>query len=418
MGPYSRLIPTVSLSMGLWACADELPPPAPAHATDSGLGGGAGSTGGSSGSGGGAGCACSPNHATGSCTSGSCVVTSCNPGYGNCDDRDDNGCEVRLDVDGNCGECGRECLGAACTAGVCEGIVLLSALAAPWGVAVDATSIYFSDSVDGYIDRASKVDGAGRISLASGYPWTWFLVMDGGYVYFTTRKGHTVERVLADGSAPAETVLSPGVKTGGLAIDSGFIYFTQSDDTGFVWRAPKKVGATSVKLTTAQVLPLGLTVDGSNVYWSGGDKLADGQVRRIAKTASPNTSAGQQVATGQGAVFSVISDSKMVFWSSADTGLGRISRYNIATTKIDTLAVTEEPAAYAAVDEKNIYWAASDDSAGYVYRLAKNHDASKNPAPPVKLYSGAGAKPRYLAVDEVAVYFTDHGTGRILKVAK
>ncbi len=405
------------------ACAEELPPPENAGGTGAGTSGGAagssGSSGasGSGGSSGDAGCVCSPSNATGSCDTGSCVVVSCKSGFGDCDGKDDNGCEEALNVDGNCGACGRSCLGAACTAGACEAITLVSGLTDPWGVLVDDTHVYFSDFKDGFIDRASKVDGSGRTSLASGYPSTWFMVRDGGYIYFTTRAGQTVDRVLADGSAQAETFLSPGVKTSGLVIDSGTIYFTQSELAAFVWRAPKKKGATAVKLVTQQDTPLGIAVDDTNVYWGSGSNLGSGEVRRVKKNVSPETLSGQQVATSQGSVRGVLLDSKSVYWTSDDSGHGRVTRYNIATANVEALAVTE-PAEYAVVDGKYIYWAASDDTAGHIYRLEKDYAPTAAPAPVVKLFSEAGAKPHDIAVDATALYFTDDGKGRVLKIAK
>ena len=405
------------------ACADELPPPvngssgagAIGGAGNGGSGGSAGTAGSGTGSvGNDAGCECYPKNATGSCSGGACTVASCNKGFGNCDGDDTNGCEELLSVDGNCGACGRSCLGATCVAGVCQPITLVSGLTDPWGLLVDDTSVYFSDYTDGYIDRVSKTDGSGRIQLAKGYTTTWFMVMDGGYIYFTTRNGKTVERVLADGSAPAETFLSPGVKTSGLVVDGGTIYFTQSEASGFVWRAPKKKSAATVSLVAPQASPLGLAVDETNAYW--GNDLS-GEVRRIKKTIKGGTSPGQPVATGQGVVRGIVSDSHMVFWASEDSGVGRVSRYNTATTKLDVLAVTE-PTRFLAVDAKYVYWAASDATMGHVYRLEKDYVPTAQPAPVVPIFSEAGATPHYVAVDQKAVYLTDSGKGRVVKVAK
>ncbi len=406
------------------ACAQELPPPEAAAGAggSSGSGGsdgGAGSGGGDGGggSGGAAGsCTCSPDHATGSCSSGSCAIVECDPGFGDCDNEDSNGCEEPLNVDGNCGACGRSCLGTACVAGNCAATTLLSGLTDPVAVIVDDSSIYLSDLTLGTIDRASKTDGSGRTTLAGGYPSTWFMVIDGEYLYFSTRYGKTVERVRTDGSSVAETFLSPQVKTSGLAVDAGYIYFTESEPGGFVWRAAKKKGAVAKKLVTQQDSPYDLAIDDVYAYW-GGTKQSNGEIRRVAKNATPGMLPGQQVATGQGIVRAVVIDSQMVFWTSVDSGFGRVTRYNIATTKVDILAITE-PAEFLAVDETYLYWAASDSEAGYIYRLEKDHDASQQPAPVVKLYSEPGTEPYSVAVDATALYFTERGKGRVLRVAK
>jgi len=69
--------------------------------------------------------ACSFDHASGSCSAGSCVLDSCDENWGNCDGNPDNGCET--DLRGNiehCLACGNGCeyehAAALCTAEGCE----------------------------------------------------------------------------------------------------------------------------------------------------------------------------------------------------------------------------------------------------------------------------------------------------------
>ena len=50
--------------------------------------------------------ACQPNHAFGSCVSGTCEIAACDLGYGDCDGQVDNGCEAPVVTVSNCGECG------------------------------------------------------------------------------------------------------------------------------------------------------------------------------------------------------------------------------------------------------------------------------------------------------------------------
>ena len=60
-----------------------------------------------------------------SCETGTCQLTSCSPGYANCDDDDSNGCEVDTQNDpSNCGECSTQCTnehgGSLCSGGQCS----------------------------------------------------------------------------------------------------------------------------------------------------------------------------------------------------------------------------------------------------------------------------------------------------------
>ena len=65
---------------------------------------------------------CSFSHSTSTCVSGSCELGTCNPGFGNCDTIDSNGCETSLMTDpNNCGGCGHTCpYGIGCSQGTCS----------------------------------------------------------------------------------------------------------------------------------------------------------------------------------------------------------------------------------------------------------------------------------------------------------
>ncbi|PKN21364.1 MAG: hypothetical protein CVU65_17010, partial [Deltaproteobacteria bacterium HGW-Deltaproteobacteria-22] len=76
---------------------------------------------------GGCGAPCAPDHATGSCVDGSCVLESCNDGFLDCDG-DGTGCETDIAADqANCGGCDHSCAAHAganaasvnCSLGVC-----------------------------------------------------------------------------------------------------------------------------------------------------------------------------------------------------------------------------------------------------------------------------------------------------------
>jgi hypothetical protein len=66
---------------------------------------------------------CSFAHATAACAAGSCYVSACTSGWGDCDSDDANGCEVSLTTNSNCGACGAVCslsnATASCSSGTC-----------------------------------------------------------------------------------------------------------------------------------------------------------------------------------------------------------------------------------------------------------------------------------------------------------
>ena len=73
---------------------------------------------------GGCGIPCSRANATATCASGTCQIESCNPGWGNCDGIDANGCETPLNTLTNCGGCGVPCnlpnASESCSTGTCQ----------------------------------------------------------------------------------------------------------------------------------------------------------------------------------------------------------------------------------------------------------------------------------------------------------
>jgi hypothetical protein len=70
------------------------------------------------------GTSCSRNHATASCTGGSCHIGTCDTGWGNCDGSDGNGCETQLNSMQHCGDCDTPCTRAhataTCSTGSCQ----------------------------------------------------------------------------------------------------------------------------------------------------------------------------------------------------------------------------------------------------------------------------------------------------------
>ena len=66
---------------------------------------------------------CRLDNATAACVDGGCVIDTCDPGWGDCDGINENGCEADLDADpDNCSRCGLECITPNANAGCLEGV--------------------------------------------------------------------------------------------------------------------------------------------------------------------------------------------------------------------------------------------------------------------------------------------------------
>ncbi len=68
------------------------------------------------------GAACVIPNGVGTCSTGSCSVATCDPGFGDCDGDPSNGCESDLSDDASCGACGVACTGSElCALEACRG---------------------------------------------------------------------------------------------------------------------------------------------------------------------------------------------------------------------------------------------------------------------------------------------------------
>lgn len=99
----------------------------------------------------------------------------------------------------NCGQCGNNCGGGECIAGICQPFVIASEQLFPCAVVADETGVYWSvqntDKTDGQIRYWRSLDGStGR--LAQNFNAPFALALDDQYIYWTTNETlATVQRV-------------------------------------------------------------------------------------------------------------------------------------------------------------------------------------------------------------------------------
>ncbi len=98
--------------------------------------------------------------ATAACVGGTCAISSCAVGLGNCDGMAANGCETPITTNLNCGTCGHACgAGTSCVSGLCLPAPPTGVAAVPggWKIAVSWTA---SQGATGYeVLRGSNAAG-------------------------------------------------------------------------------------------------------------------------------------------------------------------------------------------------------------------------------------------------------------------
>jgi hypothetical protein len=322
----------------------------------------------------------------------------------------------------NCGACAHSCGAAECVGGICSPSLVASGLSGAKRMALDATSVYWTNSGDGTVRTVSKQGGMIGV-LASQVPSLYGIAVDATSVYFTSEgtagatftdgsvlkvpnlkvppaggskpfvlaKGRKRPRALridsvnvtwldhgidvADGAALQCPLGGCGATTPnlvaaqlqtpyGLAIDTKRIYYTQQGAGAVMMVA--LTGGVPLSLAQGQEQPSGIAIDGTQVFWAN---LGDGSV-----ASSPFTVSGgaTPVAQVQGFPQDVATDGTFVYFTDTQTvpGEGAVMRCPVAGCSGPplVLAANVATALDLAVDQAFVYWLGSD---GTLMRAAK-----------------------------------------------
>jgi hypothetical protein len=167
----------------------------------------------------------------------------------------------------NCGRCGHDCQGGACTAGACQPVQIFADTKGPYGIGVDATSVYWSDN--GYINKCDKrgcsqptvlawIDGVSAGPGAIGP----LIVVDATNVYWADNGGVRSCATSGCGQAPA-TLSSAG--SAPLAVQGGSLFF---EDVSGVVSCPVTGCGAQPTVVAANSGGRFMAADSQNVYWT------------------------------------------------------------------------------------------------------------------------------------------------------
>ena len=307
-----------------------------------------------------------------------------------------NGCDYQTDPK-NCGGCGHDCGGGACTGGLCPIAVLASGQASPRGIVVDANRVYWATSPS--INSVPPSGGKVSTLVPTGASW---LAIDATTLYWG---GLNVAKAGLDGSGVV-TLASIPDSINGIAVSANDVYWGDAFQ-GRVGRVPKAGGATSYVAPNEQQ-PDAFAVDATNVYWTN---YLGGQVRMM-PLAGGNV---VTLATGQDYAMGIAVDATSVYWVSNKN----VMKVPIAGGAPVVLAPTIGSGPLT-IDATYVYWGVGNSyGAGWgpVSKVTKNGGvatvlASPSALPDAVLWAAG------IAVDATSVYFTENVAGRVFKVAK
>src|ERR1019366_546737 len=110
-----------------------------------------------------------------------------------------------------------------------------------------------------------------------------------------------------------------------------------------------------VHLAGSQVLPAGIRVDATSVYWTNIGTNADGTVLKIPLEGGSTVT----IATGQDGPYGIAVDSSKAYW--ADEGGGTVNAASIGGGgSIIPIATQQGAPTSVVVDTNNVYWSAPD----------------------------------------------------------
>jgi hypothetical protein len=166
------------------------------------------------------------------------------------------------------------------------GVVAQEPAWSPYGVAVDATHVYWSDSGNSAIKRRALTSldrdlPAERV--ISGEEGPMDIALDGQRLYWLTSTGLVRS---CDKAGPCTPLTLASGQTGAefLLVDDLYVYWTTYVTGGSVRRVQKMGGRLVVEsLATNQKMPYGIAQECGTIYWTNHNDFHTGEVMKVTK---------------------------------------------------------------------------------------------------------------------------------------
>jgi hypothetical protein len=337
-------------------------------------------------------------------------------------------CSIVTDLsDLSCPTCSDASASDAAGDGGEAGPTLLATVDAPWMMAIDDTSIYWTDTTTQTVAKASKVDGSNLVTLAKGESAAGFypqgIALDAAFVYWCDATGFVRKCAKSGCQNNPETIASapPNTSTQYLTVDATDVYFVTQD--GHVLRVPKTGGLVQ-QLAYLPGMAAMIIADASFVYVS----FEDGSIRKLAKGGGgPVTDAGTpdaaQLITGSASpesAYGMLLVGTRIYYSNS-VALGQLSYVDVNgfDAGSGTIAAQQNFPWGLATDGPTLYWTNFGDYLANSPNGSIMKCAFGNCVPTV-VASGQQI-PRFVASDDQAIYWATGGnqrSGGVWRLAK
>lgn len=311
----------------------------------------------------------------------------------------------------NCGRCGHSCLGGDCKASACQPIALTTGEGEVYGVANDATHVYFTSFTGNFVARVAKTGGLSQKLATTRTFLARKVAVNATHVYWSADDSPgVVARCPLTGCVAAPEVLATPDRPFGLALDSTSVYWADRN-SATLSRRPIGGGAEVAVATSLGGLPIAAAVDNGSLFWivdftgSVQGAASDGGTFRV----GVNGTSGRDL----------VLNKTDVYWGAAiDPGLdGKISHApRDGAGPVTFLAnAGGEPMALA-IDAQRVYWTAWDRKADGGVVSAAVYSCPLASCGARTVVAAAQDLPRGIAVDATAIYWGVNGA--VMKLAK
>jgi hypothetical protein len=164
-------------------------------------------------------------------------------------------------------------------------IALATGLQGPTAIAVDATNVYFAQSVGGTIKSVPIAStGSGPVTVLATLQTPYGIAVQSNVVYWTNYSGTSgangnsyasIMSVSNSGTGTPATLTTATNAEGayGIAVNATTIFFTAQNNTGTATEVESLplAGGNPAVLAPGQLQATGIALDGTNVYWTDWD---------------------------------------------------------------------------------------------------------------------------------------------------
>ena len=260
--------------------------------------------------------------------------------------------------------CQGSCDGVKKAPKVPGGVTTIESTSSARGLGVDASNTFWAQS--GGIMRDTLTSGAIATPL-TGVSSPYGVALDATHVYFTAGSSSGSVQRIGKSGAGLDVILANQSTPRGIAVDDTYVFW--ANQGGTIWSAEKGT-LTSKSLATAQSSPEGIAADGTNVYWTNHASIGSVMACKRDGSAAPfSISSIEQSPHG------IAVDANYVYWTSTNASQGYVKRAP-KTGAGPTLIIAQVPNSSQdplplAIDPNYAYFAAGGSGSPSIYQVAK-----------------------------------------------